>query len=52
MDDITQEMIDLHILEWGVEMDGNLYMDGCNEAEDGCPICEAMDRLDSDVLIE
>lgn len=46
--EVTQDMIDFHILEWGVEMGGKLYMDGCSDAEFGeCEICNAMDKQET-----
>ena len=47
-EEITQDMIDFHILERGVEMNGRLYMDGCSDAEFGeCAICNAIDAIDA-----
>jgi len=43
-EEVTEDMMDFHKLEWGVEMDGKLYMDGCSDAEFGeCAICGAID---------
>lgn len=38
---MTVDELDQHILEWGIEIDGRLYFDGCSNAEDGCSLCAA-----------
>jgi hypothetical protein len=46
---MSQDEIDLHILEYGVEMDGHLYLDGCPDAEfDECAICREIDRQETE----
>lgn len=43
---MTVDELDQHILEWGIEIDGRLYFDGCSNAEDGCSLCAAIDAKD------